>query len=137
MQVSHPKVDYPGVEVVYVYPRCPYREVTHAAARRVPVIRKVAALLWPAARRAEWVHIDSLGIEAAGLAGETQIPWNDVCSTTTSRSPLGRQTLVISDGKGHRIVVASTLPEFADLSRRVSEEAGTQIAVVPPAARAA
>jgi hypothetical protein len=107
--------------------------VTHAAARRLPAIRKVAAVLWPAARRAEWVHIDSLGIEAAGLAGETQIPWNDVCSTSVGRSPLGRRTLVITDGKGHRIVVASTLPEFADLSRRVCEEAGTGTAVLPPA----
>lgn len=125
MQGDPVEVDYPGVEVVYEYPRCPYREVTHAAARRLPAIRKVAALLWPAARRAEWVHIDSLGIEAAGLAGETQIPWNDVCTTSVGRSPLGRRTLVITDGKGHRIVVASTLPEFADLSRRVCEEAGT------------
>ena len=137
MQFPLSWADDPGVEVVYVYPRCPYREVTHAAARRVPVLRKVAALLWPAARRAEWVHIDSLGIEAAGLAGETQIPWNDVCSTSLGRSPLGRRTLVITDGKGHRIVVASTLPEFADLNRRVTAEAGTRISSVPAARRAA
>ena len=43
---------------------------------------------------------------------------------SVGRSPLGPRTLVITDGKGHRIVVASTLPEFADLSRRVAAEAG-------------
>ncbi len=112
-----------SVEVVYTYPRCPFREVTHTAARHVPGLRKAAGLLWPAARRAEWVHVDSLGIEAAGLANHNHIAWNDVCSTSIDRTPLGRKTFVVSDAEGHRIVVASTLPEFAELQERVEAEA--------------
>jgi hypothetical protein len=130
MQHGARKDDHLGVEVVYAYPHCPYREVTHAAARKLPAIRKIAELFWPAARRAEWVQIDNLGIEASGLAGRTQIAWDNVSSTTVARSPLGRRTLVIADDRGRRIVVASTLPEFDELSKRVLMETRTPEAVL-------
>lgn len=111
-----------NVEIVYTYPHCPYREVAHAAVRRVPGLGRVAARVWPAATRAEWVQVDPLGIEVTTLAGSTHIEWDHVCSTTLSRSPLGRRTLEIADDRGRRIVVASTLPDFADLRDRVSAE---------------
>jgi hypothetical protein len=122
MRTGRRCADDPVVEVVYTYPHCPYREVAHAAVRKFPGLGKMAALVWPAATRAEWVQIDTLGIEATTLAGNTHIAWNHVCSTTMSRSPLGRRTLEIADDRGRRIVVASTLPDFADLRDRVSAE---------------
>ncbi len=123
------------MEVVYEYPHCPFREVTHTVVRHVPGLRKAAAVLWPAAQRAEWVHIDSLGIEAAGLASHIHIAWDDVSRTSLARSPLGRQTFVVTDGSGQRIVVASTLPEFGEMLERIEAEARVNETV--PLARAA
>ena len=52
--------DNSRVEGIYTYPRCPFREVAHAATRRLPVLRRVSGVLWPAARRSEWLRLTDL-----------------------------------------------------------------------------
>ena len=111
----------------FAFPHCPFREVTHATARRVPGVRAMARLFWPAARRAERVKVDDAGIAAWGLGGETQIAWADVISVEQRRTPLGRESLRVA-GQARRIEIASMMPGFADLVAYVERSAAAPLA---------
>jgi Bacterial PH domain len=107
----------------FAYPHCPFREVTHAAARRAPVIRRIAVGLWPSARRAEQVDISAAGITASGLFGSVAMGWQDVATTRRGRTPSGRRRLVVRTRDGRRLEVASTLPGFERLCAAVAGHA--------------
>ena len=62
----------------FAYPHCPFREVTHAAARRAPLARRLAVILWPSARRAEHVELTTAGIVARGLFGGIEMRWAEI-----------------------------------------------------------
>jgi hypothetical protein len=103
---------------VYTYERCPFRNVTHAAADLVPGLRPLARATWPAARRAERVELTEAGIEAQGLAGVARIAWRQIDAVEIVRTPLGRGSLRISGG-GTTIEVAAMMPGFEELRAAV------------------
>jgi len=109
--------------VTFAYPRCPFREVTHAVARRAPFLRRLAVILWPSARRVEHVQLTSAGITARGLFGGVEMRWAEIAAALPGRTPSGRRRLVVRTRDGRRLEVASTLPGFdrlcADLARRI------------------
>ena len=63
---------------VYAFEPCPFRNVTHAAADRIPGLRPLARATWPAARRAERVELTDAGVAASGLTGATTITWGSI-----------------------------------------------------------
>jgi len=123
------------MEGVYTYPHCPFREVTHAAARRIPALRRIAAVLWPAARRAEWLRVSESAIESCGLGGRSQLRWDEIESVHL-RGKRRRARLVIQAEDGRRIVVAGTMPAFPELADRIGATASTWYPVALPHGRA-
>jgi hypothetical protein len=108
----------------FAYPHCPFREVTHAAARRAPLARRLAVILWPSARRAEHVQLTPSGLAARGLFGAVEMRWPEIAGARPGRTPSGRRRLVVHTRDGRRLEVASTLPGFdrlsAELTRRIA-----------------
>ncbi len=108
----------------FAYPRCPFREVTHAATRRAPVARRLAVMLWPSARRAEHVELTPAGIAARGLFGGLEMRWAEIAGARSGRTPSGLRRLVLHARDGRRLEVASTLPGFdrlcAEVARRIA-----------------
>lgn len=108
----------------FAYPHCPFREVTHAAARRAPLARRLAVILWPSARRAEHVELTTAGIAASGLFGGVEMRWAEIAGARPGRTLSGRRRLVVRTRDGRGLEVASTLPGFdrlcTELARRIA-----------------
>jgi len=109
---------------VLAYPYCPLRSRAHRLVRLVPPLRSVAGLLWPAARRADRVHMTADGLEARSLAGEIRIAWTDIAGVRRARTTWGRMTMHIVSRDGRQVEVAETLPGFAELVRIVHQATG-------------
>ena len=97
---------------VYAFEPCPLRDLAHAVADRSAIVRRVAGALWPAARRAERVELSDDGIAVSCLTGPTFLHWDEIALVRSGR------TLQIRGG-GSRIDVASNLPGFDQIERRV------------------
>ncbi len=108
----------------FAYPHCPFREVTHAAARRAPLARRLAVILWPSARRAEHVELTTAGIAARGLFGGVEMRWSEIAGARPGRTLSGRRRLIVQTRDARRLEVASTLPGFdrlcTELARRIA-----------------
>ena len=110
--------------VTYEYEYCPLRDRTQAFARVVPLIRPIAGLLWPAARRADRVELSADGIFARSLAGYARIPWDQVLAVHRSRTTWGRMTVHVVAGKPARqIEIAESMPGFDELVRTILHNA--------------
>jgi hypothetical protein len=112
------------VEGVYAYPRCPFREVAHAAARRYPTVRRLSGMLWPAARRAEWLRLTDVEIESRGLASADQVRWEEIESVHVLRRGRAARLVIVAED-GRQIVVAGTMPQFVELTDRVGQTVET------------
>jgi len=112
--------DNSRVEGIYTYPRCPFREVAHAATRRLPALRRVSGVLWPAARRAEWLRLTDLQIESRGLAVSDQVRWEEIESVHVLRRGRNARLVIVAED-GRQIVVAGTMPQFGELTNRVGQ----------------
>jgi hypothetical protein len=100
---------------VFEYPRCPLRDASQAVAGALPPLRVVAALAWPAARRADRVEVSEDGIEAWSLAGHDSIAWEDVAAVRRAQTTWGRMTVHVLGQDGSRIEIAETIPGFDEL----------------------
>jgi PH (Pleckstrin Homology) domain-containing protein len=101
---------------VFEYPPCPLRDASHAVAAAFPPVRVVAALAWPAARRAERVEVSADGIVARSLAGHHSIAWGDIAAVRRARTTWGRMTVHIIARTGSQIEIAETIPGFDELA---------------------
>jgi hypothetical protein len=101
---------------VFEYPPCPLRDASHAVAAAFPPLRALAALAWPAARRAERVEISEDGIAARSLAGHHAIAWGDVAAVRRARTTWGRMTVHVIARTGAQIEIAETIPGFDELA---------------------
>ena len=101
---------------VFEYPPCPLRDASQAVAAAFPPLRVVAALAWPAARRAERVEVSADGIAARSLAGHHSIAWGDVAAVRRARTTWGRMTVHIIARTGSQIEIAETIPGFDELA---------------------
>jgi len=109
----------------YEYPHCPLRWRAHAIADRIPGMRRLAAAVWPAARRADRVELDHDHLRARSLAGIVRIGWEEITTVRRSRTGFGRVTLAVeAAGPSRRIEIAESLPGFDQLARVVRERAG-------------
>jgi hypothetical protein len=120
MRPAAGRTDNSRVDGIYAYPRCPFREVAHAATRRLPALRRVTGALWPAARRAEWLRLTELQIESRGLAGADQVRWEEIESVHVLRRGRNARLVIVADD-GRQIVVAGTMPQFVELTDRVGQ----------------
>jgi hypothetical protein len=109
---------------VLEYPYCPIRSRVQRLADHVPVLRPVAAALWPAARRADTVRLNAAGLTARSLAGVSEIAWPDVAAVRRARTTWGRMTMHVVARDGRQIEVAETLPGFTELVRVVHQATG-------------
>ena len=110
---------------MYAYPYCPLRQAAHRVVDHSAPLRLLAALAWPAARRAESLELSETGIEAVTLTGRTRLAWSDVRAVRIRRALLGHRTLRIEAPSG-RIAVAVALPGFDELERHVRETVATR-----------
>ena len=101
---------------VFEYPRCALRDTCQVVAAAFPPLRVVAALAWPAARRADRVAVSENGIEARTLAGHESIAWSDVAAIRRARTTWGRMTVHVIARSGAQIEVAETIPGFDELA---------------------
>ncbi len=88
---------------VFEYPPCPLRDASQAVAAAFPPLRAIAALAWPAARRAERVEVSEDGIAARSLAGASLDRMG-----RRRRGPSRAHHLGPGDGPRHR---ANRLPD--------------------------
>ena len=108
----------------FEYPHCPLRRRAHAVADRVPGMRRLAAALWPAARRADRVELDLEQLWARSLGGFVRIGWEEITTVRRCRIGFGRVTLAVEAGEPRRrIEIAESLPGFEQLARLVRERA--------------
>ena len=108
----------------FEYPHCPLRRRAHAVADRVPGIRRLAAAVWPAARRADRVELDRDHVWARSLGGFVRIGWEEITTVRRGRTGFGRMTLAVeANGPTRRIEIAESLPGFEQLARLVRERA--------------
>jgi PH (Pleckstrin Homology) domain-containing protein len=111
--------------VTYEYEYCPLRSRAHRMARIVPPIRPLAALTWPAARRADRVELSEDGLRVRSLAGYTRIGWDEIGAVHRSRTTWGRMTLhVVASGPSRHIEIAESMPGFDDLVATILHNAG-------------
>jgi predicted SPOUT superfamily RNA methylase MTH1 len=102
--------------VVYEYEDCPLRDRTHRVARVLPVLRPLAALAWPAARRADRIELSEDGIFARSLAGYARIGWEEVGAVHRSRTTWGRMTVhIVASSPARQIEITESMPGFDDL----------------------
>jgi hypothetical protein len=120
MRVAARGADNSSVEGIYAYPRCPFREVAHAATRRSPALRRLSGALWPAARRAEWLRLTDLQIEWRGLARSDKLRWEEIESVHLLRRGRAARLVIVAED-GRQVVVAGTMPEFVELTDRVGQ----------------
>jgi hypothetical protein len=116
---------------VYEFAHCALRSRVHRVADRAPWVRSVAALLWPAASRADRVELAQDGIRARSLAGFTRIGWDEVALLRRHRTRTGRVTLVI-EGAARSIEISEAIPDFTALARAVHERSGVGEVVALP-----
>ena len=110
--------------VVYEYEQCPLRDRTQAVARVLPLLRPLAALVWPAARRADRVELSADGVFARSLSGYARIPWDQVQAVHRSRTTWGRMTVHVVAAKPNRqIEIAESMPGFDELVRTILHNA--------------
>jgi len=110
--------------VVYEYEHCPLRDRTQAVARVLPLLRPLAALVWPAARRADRIELSPDGVFARSLSGYVRIPWDQVQAVHRSRTTWGRMTVHVVAAKPNRhIEIAESMPGFDELVRTILHNA--------------
>ena len=109
----------------YEYPHCPLRWRAHAVADRMPGMRRLAAAVWPAARRADRVELDHDQLRARSLAGIVRIGWEEITTVRRSRTGFGPRD---ARGGGRRPEPADrdrgVAPGFDQLAQVVRERAG-------------
>jgi hypothetical protein len=111
--------------LTFDYPDCGIRHAARMFARVLPPLRPLAALFWPAARRADHVELSHDGIFARSLAGYARIGWDDVLAVHRARTTWGRMTLhIVADNPSRQIEVAESIPGFDELVRTVLANAG-------------
>ncbi len=110
--------------IVYEYEQCPLRDRTQAVARVLPLLRPLAALVWPAARRADRVELSADGVFARSLAGYARIPWDQVQAVHRSRTTWGRMTVhVVATKPNRQIEITQSMPGFDELVRTILHNA--------------
>jgi hypothetical protein len=122
----------------FEYPPCPTRSWAKTAVRLLPVIRGLAATLWPASHRADRVVLSARGLDAWSLEGHTRIDWEDVAAVHRARTTWGRMTLhVVAQAPLRQIEVSETMPGFGDLVAQVTAATGggQVISLRPPELR--
>ncbi len=101
---------------VFEYEDCPLRDRAHAVARVLPFLRPLAAIAWPAARRADRIQLSEDGILARSLAGYARIGWDEVGAVHRSRTTWGRMTVhVVAGSPDRQIEIAESMPGFDEL----------------------
>jgi hypothetical protein len=111
--------------VTFEYEHCPLRSRAHRLARIVPPIRPLAALFWPAARRADRIELSEDGLRARSLAGYARIGWDEIGAVHRARTTWGRMTLhVAAAGPSRQIEIAESMPGFDDLVATILHNAG-------------
>ena len=109
----------------FEYEDCPLRSRAHRLARHFPPIRPLAALVWPAARRADRLELSQDGLLARSLSGYVRIGWDEVGAVDRSRTTWGRMTLhVVAGSPTRHIEIAESMPGFDDLVATIVHNAG-------------
>ncbi len=128
----------PASQRLFEYPHCPLRRRAHALADRLPVIRPLAGMVWPAARRADRVELAADGVRARALAGFVRIGWDEVTVVRRSRTFTGSVSVAVeARWPRRRIEVVESLPGFEQLVRALREHTGVGEVVDLAAHRAA
>jgi hypothetical protein len=110
--------------LTFEYPACRIRRGAHVAARVLPPLRPLAALVWPAARRADQVELSSDGILARSFSGYARIGWAEIAAIHRARTTWGRLTLhVVAVRPSRQIEITESMPGFDELVRTIRANA--------------
>ncbi|MDX6593202.1 MAG: hypothetical protein QOJ13_2398 [Gaiellales bacterium] len=111
--------------LTFDYPDCGIRRRVRVCARVLPPLRPLAALCWPAARRADHVELSSDGIFARSLSGYARIGWDEVLAIHRARTTWGRMTVhIVANNPRRQIEITESIPGFDQLVRTVVANAG-------------
>jgi len=107
-------------QLTFEYPDCGLRHGARVVARVLPPVRPLAALVWPAARRADHVQLSADGIFARSFSGYARIGWDEVVAVHRARTTWGRMTVHITANSPVRLIeITESLPGFDELVRTI------------------
>jgi hypothetical protein len=124
--------------LTFEYPDCGIRHGVRVFARVLPPVRPLAALFWPAARRADQIELSRDGIFARSLSGYARIGWDEISAVHRARTTWGRMTVhVVAGNPDRQIEITESIPGFDELVRTILANAGVGEVVHLDAARRA
>jgi len=106
--------------LTFEYPEGGIRRGARVAARALPPLRPLGALVWPAARRADRIELSADGIFARSFSGYVRIGWDEVVAVHRARTTWGRMTVhVLAGSPDRQIEIAESIPGFDQLVRTI------------------